>query len=92
MSLKKTNRKKLKVEIYSKPDCHLCDEAKSVLLKVQKEIPFEYCEINISNDLKLFDEFKEQIPVIFINEKKAFKFRVSSEDLRKKLLFFMQVN
>ena len=88
MSSKKANRKKLKVEIYSKPDCHLCDEAKSVLLEVQKEISFEVCEINIISDPKLFDKFKEQIPVIFINERKAFKFRVNENDLRRKLLSF----
>ncbi len=86
MSLKKANRRNPKVEIYSKPECHLCDEAKSILLKVQKEIPFEVCEINITSDQKLFNKFKEQIPVIFVNGRKAFKFRINENELRRRLL------
>lgn len=85
MSLLRKNRKKIRVEIYSKPDCHLCDEAKSVLLKVQKKIPFELVQVNIVDDRELFSQYKEQIPVIFIDSRKAFKFRVAEKELVKRL-------
>ncbi len=86
MSLLKRKSKKIKVEIYSKSDCHLCDEAKSVLLKVQQEIPFDFFEVDITGNRELFTEYKEQIPVVFICGKKAFKFRVDEKELRKRLL------
>lgn len=73
------------VEIYSKPDCSLCDEAKKVLMIVKETLPFSLIETDISLNNELFEEYKEQIPVIFINGKKAFKFRVSEEELKKKL-------
>lgn len=85
MSSKSSKAPKPKVEIYSKPDCHLCDLAKATLLKVQQEIPFELQTIDITSDRKLFAEYKEQIPVIFVNNKKAFKFRVHDKELRKRL-------
>jgi len=79
-------KEKIKVEIYSKSDCHLCDEAKSVLSKVQQEIPFDFFEVDITSNRELFTEYKEQIPVVFICGKKAFKFRVNEKELRKRLL------
>ncbi len=86
MSLLKSKSKKIKVEIYSKSDCHLCDEAKSVLSKVKQEIPFDFFEVDITSNRELFTEYKEQIPVVFICGKKAFKFRVNEKELRKRLL------
>ncbi len=86
MSLSKKKRsRKIKVEIYSKSDCHLCDEAKAILVKVQKTFPFDLVEIDITRDDKIFKKFKEQIPVVFVNGKKAFKFRVDEDTLRKKI-------
>lgn len=88
MSLLKKKNKRIKVEIYSKPDCHLCDEAKSVLLKAQKDFPFDLIEVDITTDQTMFEEYKEQIPVVFIDGRKAFKFRVDEKELRKKLARF----
>ena len=85
MNLFKKKNRKIKVEIYSKDDCHLCDEAKAVLLKVRDEFPFEFSDKDITRDEKIFAEFKEQIPIVFINGRKAFKFRVDEGDLRRKL-------
>lgn len=85
MNLRKKKKRKIKVEIYSKEDCHLCDEAKAILLKVRKDFPFILKEIDITQNKKLFDEFKEQIPFIFINGRKAFKYRVNEKDLREKI-------
>ena len=82
-------KEKIKVEIYSKPECHLCDEAKSVLVKVQQEVPFDFLEVDITCNRELFTEYKEQIPVVFICGKKAFKFRVNEKELRRKLLRFL---
>ncbi|MFQ5649021.1 MAG: glutaredoxin family protein [bacterium] len=59
--------------------------AKATLLSVQQTIPFELDEIDITRDRNLFEKYKEQIPVVFINGRKAFKFRVDDGKLRKKL-------
>ncbi len=75
----------IQVEIYSKPDCHLCVEAKAVLQEVQASLPFHLVEIDISNDPALQEAYGEEIPVIFINGKKAFKYWVQRKELVRKL-------
>ncbi len=55
------------VTLYSKPGCHLCDEARDALMRVQKAQPFELEEININQDAMLTAEYGEQIPVVWLN-------------------------
>lgn len=83
--LKRKKEIKIKVEIYSKPDCYLCDNAKTILLKAQKNLPFNIEEVDITQNKELFEQYKEQIPVVFINGRKAFKFRVNEKALQKQL-------
>ena len=75
----------IEVTIYSKPGCHLCDEAKAVLLKVQRAEPFILREINIEEDAAAWEAFKEEIPVIFIAGRKAFKYHVSEREFLQRL-------
>ncbi|RMF83717.1 MAG: glutaredoxin family protein [Nitrospinota bacterium] len=75
----------IRVEIYSKPDCHLCEEAKAVLQEVQAEIPFTLLEIDIRSDPELYRRYEWEIPVIFINGRKAFKYRVEKRALIRRL-------
>jgi len=73
------------VELYSGKDCHLCEEAREVLLKVQKEIPFALREITLVPGDEHFEEYKESIPVVHINKVPAFKYRVTEKLLTIKL-------
>lgn len=77
----------LVVEIYSRPDCHLCEVAKAVIATVQTgaQPPFELREIDISDDPELEQRFGLEIPVVFIAGRKAFKYRVDEDELRDKL-------
>jgi glutaredoxin len=73
------------VVIYSKPGCHLCDEVKAQLNELRQSHPFELQEINILEDLHAYDRFKEEIPVIFINGKKAFKYHLDEKKFIERL-------
>ncbi len=73
------------VVVYSRPDCHLCEELKAELQKLQKLHPFEWREVNILDDVEAFEKFKEEIPVVFINGKKAFKFRLDEKQFLRRL-------
>ena len=74
----------IRIEIYSRPGCHLCDEAKEVIDRVGRRVPFNVSVINIDNDPALEKLYGEQIPVVFINGTKAFKFHVDAVELEKK--------
>lgn len=77
----------IKIEIFSKKECHLCEEAKEVIDRVRQSSGFPLLveEVDITTDPSLYERFKEEIPVVLVNGKKAFKYRVEEEALRKKL-------
>ena len=55
------------VEIYSKPGCHLCDDAKVILRKLQRHHRFTLREVNIAGDAKLLAAYGTRIPLVFVN-------------------------
>ena len=75
---------RIRIEIYSRPGCHLCDEAKEVIERVGLRFPFALSVINIDTDPELQKLYGEQIPVVFINGNKAFKYHVDEAELEKK--------
>ena len=74
----------IRIEIYSRPGCHLCDEAKEVIDRVGRRVPFNVSVINIDGDPEMQKLYGEQIPVVFINGNKAFKYHVDEAELEKK--------
>jgi glutaredoxin len=73
------------VVLYSRPGCHLCEDAKAVLAQARARVVFDLEEIDISADPELFDEHKWHIPVIEIDGHTAFKLRVLPEALLERL-------
>ena len=75
----------LMLTLYSRPDCCLCEEMKAVLAQVRQSILFDLEEIDISPDPALETRFGQEIPVLFVNGRKAFKYRLTERELRKRL-------
>lgn len=73
------------VQIYSRPNCHLCEEAKAVIKQAQAEVVFTLEEINIDDDPDLRARYTNDVPLVFINGRKAFKHRVESREFLKRL-------
>ncbi len=71
--------------VYSKPGCHLCEEALRTLTHLQAQTPFTLEEINIEDDPKLFAEYGEQIPVILFNSEFLSEYIVDEDQVRKRL-------
>ncbi|WP_224362207.1 glutaredoxin family protein [Hyalangium versicolor] len=66
----------MKVDIYSKPSCSLCDEAIDVVERVRARIPFELRVISILEDPAGMMAWRYDIPVVLIDGQLAFKHRV----------------
>lgn len=73
------------VEIYSQKGCSLCKKAKKLIDKVGSEVQFCFKEVDISASEDLFRKYKEDTPLVFINGKKAFKFKIDEIEFRKRL-------
>ena len=74
-----------KVVIYSKPECHLCDEAKAAIQAAGCEGEYTLEEVNIESDLELRRRYRYDIPVITFDGVEAFRHRVSAEEFRDAL-------
>jgi glutaredoxin len=67
------------VVLYSKPECCLCDQAEGQLKRLQARHKFVLRKINILEDLAAYRAIKDEIPVIFVNGRKAFKYRLDEK-------------
>jgi glutaredoxin len=77
---------KAEVILYTRPGCHLCDEAKRAIENAGCADAYTLTELNIETSEQLVDQYRNDIPVITINGVEAFRHRVSSEEFRQKLL------
>ncbi len=73
------------VTVYSKPGCHLCEDALRVLERIQQSAAFELQEINIQHDPALLAEYGEQIPVVLLNGEFLSEYTVDEDRLRQLL-------
>ena len=76
---------KAHVIIYSRPGCHLCDEAKAVMLSGDCSDRFMLEEVNIESDPELLNKYKYDIPVVVIDGVEAFKHRVDPAQFRMRV-------
>ncbi|OGG46251.1 MAG: hypothetical protein A3F84_23775 [Candidatus Handelsmanbacteria bacterium RIFCSPLOWO2_12_FULL_64_10] len=80
------NRKMVKVTIYSRPDCHLCEIAKERVENVRREAPFEVEEVDITSDSALRERYGERIPVVAVEGEEVCVYRVSERLLKRRVL------
>lgn len=76
---------KPKVTLYTRAGCCLCEDAKRVVLAARDRADFDYDEVDIDSDEELRRIYNEEVPVVAINEKKAFKYRVELDDFLRRL-------
>lgn len=75
----------LLVEFYTRRGCCLCDRVREVLEQVRREIPFEFREVHVEDSPDLEARYGTRIPLVVINGRSAFKFRLTAEALRRRL-------
>jgi glutaredoxin len=73
------------VIIYSRPGCHLCDEAKAAIMGAGCSDQFTLEEVNIESDDELLRKYQYDIPVIAINGVETFIHRVDPGEFRTRI-------
>lgn len=73
------------VIVYSRKGCHLCDVVKETLAGAQDAAEFQWREVDIDADPELVQRFNDEVPVVFINGRKAFKYRMERKDFLRAL-------
>jgi glutaredoxin len=75
----------LEVTLYTRPGCHLCDEARAAIAPLLREFSAPLREVNIDLDRELAEKHGWDIPVVFIGKHKAAKHRVDLAQFRRQL-------
>ena len=70
-----------RVVLYVAAGCHLCERARAVL--AAEGVTYE--EVEITGDPELEARYREWLPVVEIDGKRAFVYHVQPEGLRRKL-------
>ncbi len=73
------------VVVYSRKGCHLCEVVKNTLTQVQGKADFQWREVDIDSDPELRRKFTDEVPVVFIDGRKAFKYRMDVSDFLRLL-------
>jgi glutaredoxin len=73
------------VTLYTRPGCHLCEEAKAAILPLLSEFGAALHEVNVDDDPILRERYGWDVPVIFLGARKAAKHRVNLEKFRRQL-------
>lgn len=74
-----------RLTLLSKPGCHLCDDARVIVLEVAAERGLELEERNILDDEQLLARYAEEIPVLMIDDRVHQIWRIDPARLNRAL-------
>lgn len=74
------------VIVYSRKGCHLCEIVKETLTKLERRGGFTWREIDVDSDDQLRRQFTDEVPVVFIDGRKAFKYKMDEREFLRKLV------
>ena len=74
-----------RVTLYSRPGCHLCDDARAVIETVCAELGESWGEVSIDDDPELRERFTDEVPVTFVDGRQHDFWRVDPVRLRAAL-------
>jgi glutaredoxin len=73
------------VVLYSRNGCHLCETVKETLIQLRGEADFQWREVDIDADPQLRQTYNDEVPVVFIDGRKAFKYRMDGHQFLRAL-------
>ena len=73
----------LRLELYTRPGCHLGNDLRAICERLEGEIVFEFAEVNIEEDPGLLARFEREVPVLLVNGRPVVRYRTSERELRR---------
>jgi glutaredoxin len=74
-----------RVTLFTKANCPLCDQALEQIELARQQANFQLLEVNILSDPTLYERYKDSIPVVLLNERELFRFRLTAAALLQQL-------
>ena len=76
----------IELTLYTRRDCELCREMEEIIDAELPRFDAKLQRVEIDGDSALEASYGQEVPVLFVNRRKAFKFRCTPRELRKRLL------
>lgn len=76
----------IRVTLYTKPGCHLCEDALRIVEGLQTEFDLTIESVDIADDRELFKRYFDKIPVLLINNRVTLAAPIRLEDVRAALM------
>jgi len=73
------------IVVYSRKGCHLCEIVKESLTKLSRHAKFQWRDVDVDSSPELRRQYGDEVPVVFINGRKAFKYRMDEREFLRKL-------
>jgi hypothetical protein len=73
------------VQLYSKADCHLCDEARLLLDGLARRVPFKVDVVDVEQDPVWRSLFAEHVPVVDVGGGVRLYWPFTADDVRAAL-------
>jgi hypothetical protein len=74
---------RLRLELYTRAGCHLGEDLRAICLRLADEVALELVEVDVESDPTLARECGSEVPVLYVEGRKAVRFRTSERELRR---------
>ena len=75
----------IRLTLVTRHGCHLCEEMAAVVGEVALRFGARVDVRDVDADPELQARYSDEVPVLLIDGRKAFKYRVSARDLERRL-------
>ena len=75
----------MQLTLYTRAGCHMCEEMKAQLQPLVREFGLALREVDVDTDAELKTRFGEEVPVLFLDDRKVAKYHVDVGRLRRTL-------
>ena len=75
----------MQLTLYTRPGCHLCEEMKAVIRRVQGQVACELAEVDVSLDETLLRRYGHHVPVLLADGVEVARTRTAVADLLQAL-------
>jgi glutaredoxin len=75
----------VRITVYSRPGCHLCEAMRDVAVPVANEVGATFEEVDVDADPAIAAAYDLEVPVLCIDGVKAFSIRVTPALLRERV-------
>ena len=73
----------LRLELYTRPGCHLGNDLRALCERLAGEIAFELTEVNIEGDPAVQARYEREVPILFVEGRLVVRYRTSERELRR---------